>query len=87
MESCGRQNTIIAGDFNMPPRGVVYRRIAGQYRNAFSAGNGFGYTYRSSLPVLRIDHIFLSPDLRPVRCRTIGTRVSDHRPVVAEVEL
>jgi vancomycin resistance protein VanJ len=83
----GYDSTIIAGDFNTPPRGLAYRAMTDRFENAFGAGNGFGYTYRSTLPVLRVDHIFMSPDLHPVHTYTVGTTASDHLPVVSDIEL
>ena len=77
--------TIIAGDFNLPPRGLAFRRLTSRYRDTFSCGLGLGYTYRSDLPVLRIDHILTSPDLHPITWRTIKSNASDHRAVVAEI--
>ncbi len=85
MKIAGQKSTIIAGDFNTPPRGVAYRRLSARYRNAFAAGIGFGYTYSSSLPLLRIDHVFLSRDLRPLCCRLVQTRASDHLPLLVEL--
>ena len=51
--------TFVAGDFNMPARGLAYRRLTGAMRSGFAdAGLGFGSTYPSRRPLLRIDHIF-----------------------------
>lgn len=85
LEIAPRSKTIIAGDFNMPPRGVVYRRMARSYSDGFSAGSGFGYTYPARLPLLRVDHVFVSHDLSVAKCRTVRTLVSDHLPVVVEM--
>jgi vancomycin resistance protein VanJ len=77
---------IIMGDFNTPPRGRVYRRIATSFQDAFRAGGwGLGYTYRADLPVMRIDYIFAREGLRPVRCFTPALAGSDHRPVAADI--
>lgn len=77
---------IIAGDFNSPPRGRNYRRIAARYQDAFqAAGWGAGYTYRSDIPVMRIDQMFAGREMHISSCRTLGVAVSDHRPVIAQV--
>lgn len=79
---------VIAGDFNTPPRGMIYRRIARQYTDAFrAAGWGTGFTYRSSLPVLRIDYIFARPGITVKSARTLASDASDHRPLIAELVL
>ncbi|BCW97970.1 MAG: hypothetical protein KatS3mg024_0797 [Armatimonadota bacterium] len=84
-----RDPFIVAGDFNTPPRGVLYRRLRGWgLTDSFSAaGFGFGATYRSDKPVLRIDHIFTGPGVRALRSWVPRTRSSDHRPVVVDLAL
>ncbi|MHB0912240.1 MAG: endonuclease/exonuclease/phosphatase family protein [Armatimonadota bacterium] len=77
---------VLTGDFNTPPRGRLYRRLARRMDDAWTRGGlGFGYTYRSDLPVLRIDHIFVS-GARVVSCRVARSGASDHRPVTAVLE-
>lgn len=77
--------TIVGGDFNLPPRGLAYRKLTHKYRNSFSAANGFGYTFPAKMPLMRIDHILLSKDLSPVRWRSVATGSSDHLAVIAEI--
>jgi endonuclease/exonuclease/phosphatase (EEP) superfamily protein YafD len=51
--------------------------------DAFTAsGFGFGFSYRSDLPVIRIDHAFVNRWVRPVRAQVLETQASDHRPLV-----
>lgn len=87
IEKTKKSRTIIAGDFNMPPRGVVYYRLARRFPNTSAAELGLGYTYPSRFPLLRIDHILTTPDLHPMSCKTVTTRASDHLPVVARIAL
>jgi len=76
---------LIAGDFNTPPRGRVYRELTSHYRDAFPAvGRGAGYTFISSRPRYRIDYFFTGPGLIPVTCRALPLHLSDHLPVVGE---
>ena len=80
--------TIIAGDFNNPPRGLAYRRLQSRYTDSFrAAGWGLGYSFHAALPVLRIDYIWADPIIRVLSCRTLGASASDHRPVVADIAL
>ena len=75
---------IIAGDFNTPPRGLIYRRITSVYQDTFrAAGFGTGYTFPASFPMLRIDHIFTSHNIGIQSCRTIDSSASDHLPQIA----
>ncbi len=79
---------ILAGDFNTPPRGRIYGRIRVRYRDAFAAaGRGLGHTFRSDLPMLRIDYVFTSGGVKPRRAWVPDSHASDHKPLVAEVML
>ncbi len=78
---------LIAGDFNTPSRGLIYRQLASCYRDLFAAaGWGTGNTFPSYLPALPIDHLFTA-GLTINRCHTICTTASDHYPLVAEVQI
>ena len=75
---------ILCGDFNTPPRGVEYARLAGRFTDAFAAvGEGFGWSYSATHPLLRIDYVLCSDGVRPVSARVPDWRHSDHRPVLA----
>lgn len=79
---------IVAGDFNTPPRGEVYRRLSATMTDAFGyAGWGLGCTFRSDVPAMRIDYVFLGNGVRAERCWAPHTEASDHLPMVADVEL
>lgn len=77
---------VIAGDFNTPPRGRLYHRLAARFTDAFArAGWGLGHTFRTDLPILRIDYVWTSPDVRAIQCWVPRADASDHRPVVADL--
>lgn len=77
---------IVCGDFNTPPRGLLYRRLTHRWQDAFSAcGLGYGYTYPAKYPVLRIDHIFTANGAQAKSITQPAIRATDHRPVVAEI--
>lgn len=79
---------VVLGDFNNPPRGRLYRRMSRNWTDAFAAaGRGLGYTFRSELPLMRIDYVWAGPGLGVTRCHAPGARASDHRPVVADLSL
>lgn len=76
--------TIVAGDFNTPPRGRLYRRMTNHSRDSFAdVGGGFGYTYRADIPLLRIDYVFAGGGLEPENCWVVRSQASDHLPVVS----
>jgi endonuclease/exonuclease/phosphatase family metal-dependent hydrolase len=67
---------IAAGDFNMPADSAIYRASWAKYANAFFV-SGFGFGYTKWTPIggwqygLRIDHIWVSPHWRILRCGLI----------------
>lgn len=80
--------TIVLGDFNTPLTSAFFRDFRGSFRHAFkSSGSGLIPTWPALLPVLDLDHIWLSPDIVPVRARTLRTLHSDHAAVIADVKL
>jgi endonuclease/exonuclease/phosphatase (EEP) superfamily protein YafD len=85
---------LVAGDFNLLDRLEAYRRLAGAMMDCFrSAGLGKGGTFPVweatpwVPPVLRLDYVFVSEHWKVVGCRTGVLPGSDHRYVVADLEL
>jgi endonuclease/exonuclease/phosphatase family metal-dependent hydrolase len=83
--------SIICGDLNAIPLSPAYRTLARQFRDAqLLAGGKPRPTYPSRLPVLRIDHVFVSEGLGVRRVTAIADplarRASDHLPLLAEIE-
>lgn len=77
--------TILGGDFNAPATDVIHEELGDKLSDAYKkAGTGWGNTFHRRLPVLRIDHLYSTRHLVPVRCRAVETRHSDHRFVVAD---
>jgi vancomycin resistance protein VanJ len=75
---------VVAGDFNLPSLSRVVDDHLGDLDDAFArAGRGFGYTYPSKLPFLRVDRIFTGHGLRAVDFRIGDTRAADHLCVSA----
>lgn len=80
---------IIAGDTNLPGLSAIFHRQLGDYRDGFvEAGSGFGYTFPTNRrPWMRIDRILASDAFRFVHFEVGDSKVSDHRCVVADLEL
>lgn len=76
---------ILMGDLNEIPYSYTYFKLSEQLGNAFEkAGRGFGFTYNRILFFLRIDHIFSSPELKPIQFKTHReVDYSDHYPISA----
>ncbi|MBI2844251.1 MAG: endonuclease/exonuclease/phosphatase family protein [Armatimonadetes bacterium] len=84
----GDRPVILCGDFNTPPNARIYRRLASVLVDSFRrAGSGLGLTYLRQAPLVRIDHIFTSSDIEPVRCWLPGTKLSNHKPVCTDVKI
>ena len=78
----------ICGDFNTPPRGELYRRLSSQFNDGFrAAGWSFGNSFPSHFPVARLDYIWTNDRTRAVSCRVLPSQASDHRALLAEVEI
>ena len=75
----GLERVLVAGDFNTPPRGEVYRTLTRNFTDAWdAAGQGWGYTFPAGRSILRIDHV-LARGLRPVSAEVLPAGGSDHR--------
>lgn len=76
--------SLALGDFNDSPLSYTYFRLSQGRKDSFArAGKGFGATYRSLWPLLRIDYILYPPELEAVSCEMPHVRYSDHYPVIA----
>lgn len=79
---------IVCGDFNDTPTSYVYNEIRGELNDAFvEKGVGFGITYNGLFNLFRIDYIFTSDDILVKEYRTDDVDFSDHKPIIAILEL
>jgi endonuclease/exonuclease/phosphatase family metal-dependent hydrolase len=85
------QAIVLCGDFNLPPGTAPYRLAADRLHDVASDGSEALYTFISTRPFARIDHIFVSDHFATERAsviRTYLTRVSsDHLPLVADLRV
>jgi endonuclease/exonuclease/phosphatase family metal-dependent hydrolase len=84
---------ILTGDFNATGTSVVYRTLTGKLQPArrLSPKRSPTSTFPSPLPVLRIDHMFVSPEIvvRDVFApfEPLTRVASDHLPLVMDFEV
>jgi endonuclease/exonuclease/phosphatase family metal-dependent hydrolase len=81
---------VIGGDLNAHPEDTVAAAIARRYPDVWEGardGQEQGDTFPSDEPVARIDYLFAGPAIRPIRAWTAGGTVSDHRMMVADLQL
>ena len=84
----GDEPVVIGGDLNASPDDAVPARIAEGYPDVWTrAGDGQGSTFPSHEPSARIDFLFASPAVEPLRAWTAGATVSDHLMVIADLQL
>lgn len=80
---------VVAGDTNLPSGHPLLRREPGRFVDGFrDVGRGFGYTFPSDRPFLRIDRVFAAPPLMFTNWR-IGCEAaaSDHLCIRTELAL
>jgi endonuclease/exonuclease/phosphatase family metal-dependent hydrolase len=84
---------ILLGDFNATATSVVYRTLLSRLSAArsLSPKKSPTSTFPSQLPVLRIDHLFVSPEIRVTNVTApydpLTRAASDHLPLVMDFEL
>lgn len=86
-------SSILVGDLNAGPRSKAYKHLAGRMRDVQLAApvpcrlN----TFHTRLPLRRIDHVFVSDDIRVAAVEAIRTPLarvaSDHVPLVADLRM
>ncbi len=77
---------IVGGDFNAPAQDATYRLMDRDYQDAYlQAGCGWSNTFPRSLPMMRLDHIYISSQLKCVRATTETAANSDHRILVTDL--
>lgn len=79
---------LVAGDFNTPAHSDLLRDTWRDYTNCFTAsGSGYGRTKQTRLLGVRIDNILASPEWSCTHATTLDGFESDHKPVLAHVQL
>tara|TARA_R110002012_G_scaffold322083_1_gene554914 strand:- start:100131 stop:101000 length:870 start_codon:yes stop_codon:yes gene_type:complete len=72
-------NSVVLGDFNTPLESFYFEDFKANYNHAFSVkGNGFKETWFWNLPLLSLDHIWVSHNLIINKTDKIQTWKSDH---------
>lgn len=79
---------VIIGDTNLPAMSTILRKRVAGLSDAWSdTGFGFGWTFPSKHPWMRIDRAFGSEGVRFLSMRVGGSLRSDHRPIFVDFEL
>ncbi|GAA3644108.1 endonuclease/exonuclease/phosphatase family protein [Flavivirga jejuensis] len=76
------KNTVVLGDFNVPYESKYLDNVKKRFNHAFTEkGNGFRETWFWNIPLLSLDHIWVSKDLKILKAKKINTFKSDHSMV------
>lgn len=79
---------IVCGDLNSTPYSWVYGHLSKGLTDAFrTAGRGWGGTFPTRLPFVRIDVVLVSEEWEVMGAHVSDAVSSDHRPVIAELRL
>lgn len=77
-----KEKTVLLGDFNVPFESKFLTNIKANFNHAFNKkGNGFRETWFWNIPLLSLDHIWISKDLKILKAEKVNTWKSDHSMV------
>ncbi len=80
--------TVLMGDLNARPGTPELTTLTEHLVDTWpGAGDGPGYTYRTTRPGARIDYVLTSPGIAVERARVVATDASDHLPVSVDLRL
>ena len=77
---------ILMGDFNLPPESEILLPIKERMVDCASVSAAKNLTFPSDKPEIKIDYIFVSPDVEILSFGAIERISSDHFPVTAEIK-
>ncbi len=80
-------NCVLMGDFNLQPDSRIIKSISSRINDTSSASDEPLFTFPSDKPCKKIDYIFVSRDICVKSVFVPEMIVSDHRPIMADVEL
>ena len=80
------EKCILLGDFNVIPEDSILDPIRAKMKDAASLLCNEGLSWPSDKPRMKIDYIFVSPDIELISAEVPSIVASDHRPHVAEIK-
>tara|TARA_B100000497_G_scaffold128090_1_gene173232 strand:- start:1213 stop:2259 length:1047 start_codon:yes stop_codon:yes gene_type:complete len=79
---------LLGGDFNETPMSYTYQIMKETFHDHFNKSTGYGATYPQSSPLLRIDYIMSSKNIRCERFEIMrNISLSDHLPILSTIEI
>ncbi len=79
---------VLCGDFNDPPQSYTYKTLSEGLKDTFvEKGRWFGFSYKGSIPFLKIDYMFVSPEIKVASSGFIDSNISDHKLLLSTLVL
>ncbi len=79
---------VFCADLNAVPSSYVYHHIASGLQDAFLRNRfGLGGTFDGIAPSIRIDVVLTSPSLKPIQYFSPPLHLSDHFPIVTDIQI
>lgn len=86
-EKAGNKRIVIMGDFNMKPENEILSPLNDRFCDVSKLTGTEKPTFPSDKPERKIDYIFVSKDIKVISSDVIDESVSDHRAIIAEIEI
>jgi endonuclease/exonuclease/phosphatase family metal-dependent hydrolase len=81
------EKCILMGDFNVTPDDKVLEPIRAKMKDTAELFSEEKLSFPSDNPKMKIDYIFVSPDIEVVSADIPGIVASDHRPHTAKINI
>ena len=78
---------LLMGDFNLTPNTEIYQRLCERFKDSADVLRSQPLTFPSDLPNSKIDYVFTGGSCRALWSEVVDVRYSDHRPILARIEL
>ena len=86
LEHIRDEKCILMGDFNVLPDNAVLSPIRARMKDAAEKFCDPLYSYPSDAPNIKIDYLFVSPDIEVIEADIPAVVASDHRPHTATIK-
>ena len=87
LENMENEKCVLMGDFNLPPESPILNPIREKMVDTAILLDNEGLSWPSDKPKVKIDYIFVTPDIKVNYAEVLPIIASDHRPYIAEIEI
>ncbi len=78
---------VLMGDFNLTPESEIYEKLCARFEDSAKQFRSQPLTFPSDLPNSKIDYIFTGGACRTLWSEVADVRYSDHRPILARLQI